>query len=356
VNSGKLSRRTVLKAGAGVAIGSLLGSTFAGRAFAEEKLSGELVHTASNAITQAVQDRVIYDPFCAKHGVTHVGVSLGANGQIPRLIAEQEDPTIELYMFGGGREEYAAHLGLLRPLTESDAIKAMPARTKGPDNMWVQTNIAVQGLMYKASKMDRPTSLDDLFKPEIIKHVAIPRLESSYGTTFAILLARHFGGGEANMDAAFEKLGELVDAGAPVPNSPGDIPPVMDRDDIWVMWYDFAFHNQLRSQGIDVQFTCVPNNVPASGQGATIVKNARNPRLAEACIDHMLDPAVQVQLFEELGWYPTNPEAVARLKPETTQGLPTPEEMAAWAVTFDNVLIQEEFGGWLERWDRQYVR
>jgi len=356
-SSSGISRRNVLIGGASsVAGGALLSGIPLQAAFGQSALSGELIHTASNAITQAIQDRVIYDPFCQEHGVTHTGVSLGASGQIPRMIAEKDDPVIDLYMFSGNREAYAAKLDLLRPIADSEAVRAMPERTKGPDNLWVQMNTSLEGFMYKASKMDRPTSFDDLFRPDIINHVAIPRLESSFGTSFAILLARHFGGGVTNMDPAFEKLGELVAAGAPVPNSPGDIPPVMDRDDIWIMWYNHAFAKQLRSQGIDVQFAALPNNVPSFGSTATIAKNSRNPQLAEACIDYMLRPDVQVQLFEELGWYPSNPEAVARLTPESLEGLPSAEELKAWAIDFDGAQIQEEFGGWLERWDRQYVR
>src|SRR5262249_30582977 len=151
--------------------------------------------------TQDLIQAAVFAPFDQATGARTTQVPMQSAAALARMRAETGNPQIDMFQFSGGQEVTAKEMGLTQPLTSVSRLAGIPAALKDADGHWVTWAVIAEGIVYRRDKIpEPPRSYRDFLKPEYRGHIAFPAITNGYGMDFLVMLARAFGGGEANIE------------------------------------------------------------------------------------------------------------------------------------------------------------
>jgi putative spermidine/putrescine transport system substrate-binding protein len=342
----RMSRRQVLSGLAASGTLPLLSS----RLSAAESFSGRsLVSSGFGGSTMDIIQKAVFDPFDKATGAKSTQVPMQSAAALARLKSEAGNPQIDMYQFSGGQEDAAKKEGLTQPLTSVAQLHAIPADMKDPDGHWVTWAVIGEGIVYRKDKIkEPPRSYKDFLKPEYKGHVAFPAITNGYGMDFLVMLARAFGGGEANIEPGFEAMRRLK--GETIFKAASDLPSLFGQGDIWIMPYDTGNAFKVQGSGLPVAFATPEEGSPAVNITAVVAKGAKNADVANAAIDYMLRPEAQVEIARHMRWTASNPNT--KLPDDLAAEVPNVSQLAK----LDRAVINEKRPEWTERWNREIAR
>lgn len=272
---------------------------------------------------------------------------------IGRLQASRSNPPFDVSLFDDGPLIGAIQDDLLEkfPMAQSRFAGDLAQEYLHPDGYAPAVSNSMIGIAYNPSRVDKPTSWNDLFSPEVAGSVGIVGPASTLGTTFLIELGRMFGGSETDVEPAFEALERLLPSVGAIGASPGALTTLMQQGEVDIAPNFFNNVTALKAQGMDVEFAVPKEGLILQRITLQLIKNARNREHALQLIDIMLDPKIQAQL-EAAPWnmVPTHPD------------VPLTGILSAYGDNVDDLLAQGRFldwsqfvdlrSGWVERFDR----
>ena len=154
------------------------------------------------------------DPFEQRTGARVTLVPSQSLEVIAKIKASPTSPPFDVILLDEGPHLQAAADGIVQRLDEKtvpNMAQVYPAYRKVTHGFGVPQAYSVVGLAYNTKRVKTPpTSWRDLFNPEFKGQVGTVNLNSSLGVAFLVMLAKLYGGGEANIEPGFAAYKALM--------------------------------------------------------------------------------------------------------------------------------------------------
>lgn len=333
---------------------SLLGAALGGAAAGALPWSPAMAQAAS--MTAAVYpggwDEALREVLAPRlrelHNVNVSFESLFAVDQITKARAARGNPPFDVFVLDPGPRVSGIELGLF----ESFDPTKLPSRGVLPggyaDAHGAAVAAQVVGIAYNPSKVPKPTSWRDLFKPEYASRLGLTGFQTTFGTISLIEMAKAFGGSETDVEPLFAELRKIRPQVAAVAQ-PAAMPGLFQQGQIDLMYTNTYTVTLLRSRGVNIAFA-----VPESGAAAFvttmhIAKGSKNIEQAYKYIDTMISTPVQSRLA-------LDPYYFVPVNTEVTPGADVPMRSISEITKFvshDWTKINPLRANWIARFNRE---
>ena len=255
----------------------------------------ETIETALNVVKQKVP------------ALTVQQVTGGTGSLMKRIQAEAKNPRGDV-LWSGGFGTLGAYRDLLEPYKSPD-LAAIPVEFRGPDNLWVGTNLHVMVLMVNERQLKglaAPKTWSDLMKPEWKGKFAITDPSKS-ATAYMLVygLLKQFG-----------KDGlEKIAANAVVTSSSGTTYKGVASGEYAVgLTIEYAAQEYVAGGQKEIKLVYPAEGSYLAPEGMFIVKGAKNMDAAKALYNGLLSKDVQEALLKKNFRRPTRTDiAVSKL-------------------------------------------
>ncbi|HRK19421.1 MAG TPA: ABC transporter substrate-binding protein [Hyphomicrobiaceae bacterium] len=302
----------------------------------------------------------IIPPFEAKHGVKVEYVAGNSTDTLAKLQAQKGNQVIDVIIVDDGPMYQAVDLGFCGTLADAAVYSDVYSVMKFQSNKAIGVGMVGTGIMYnkqifEENKWPAPTSWEDLKDPKFKKKLVIPPMNNTYGLHAVVMMARVRGGGEANIEPGFkafkDDIGPSVLAYEP---SPGKMTELFQSKQAVIGVWGSGRAKALGDQtGFPIEFIYPKEGGVALGVASCPIAGSKNDKEAQAFVQHLVSPEVQVILATGAGFGPTNQKV--SLKPEQTKGIPYGDQVKALKAV-DWSVINKAREEWNKRWTREIER
>ncbi|MGP1387275.1 MAG: ABC transporter substrate-binding protein [Thainema sp.] len=356
----RMSRRSVLGAGLFVGTSLLIKSCRSGGSSdpaAETPEVGEVVASTFPGSWEEAHRTILAEYFQTTTGNSVSLVPLLAVDQIAQLTAAPDSPPYDVVIMDEGPLRTAPIAEIIQPFPAdmSKTFGELLPQYQNAEEGWGPT-IAVQaiGLGYNTERITTPpTSWEDLWKPEYTGRVGLVSMQSTVGTAFMVQLARMRGGGEDNIDPAFEAIQELLPNVAAIAPNPGALSTLFQQGEVDIAPHYLNNVAPLAADGSPVDWAVPSEGAMLISPSMHVVKNPRSRELAVTYIDAAMSTEVQTKMASAPYYFvPTNrnvqiPGFVGERLGRTT------EEVVDRLIPLDWAKISENLPTWIERFNRE---
>lgn len=260
---------------------------------------------------QTVTEQV-YAPFEEKFNVDVVHtLNAGFAEALAKQRAELGNPTIDVFLTGGGFERIAVDEGLLEPFDYEKMPNLKDVYEGGiyKDSI-VANSVAGVGLVYHKDRVPRPpTSWYDLWDPAF-QPVAISDMSDTYGRALFTGINNLEGGTVDNAAPGWEKFAQLMTEKSPIINlTTDDTTNAIVARGAALSVAPNSRAIQLIKEGLPIGFVYPEEGGFAWGTYMGISKDTPNKDLAMEFINFWLDPQIQANWAVEVNYGPANVKA-----------------------------------------------
>jgi putative spermidine/putrescine transport system substrate-binding protein len=302
----------------------------------------------------------VLPPFAAKHNLRVEYVAGNSTDTLAKLQAQKGNQVIDAIILDDGPAYQAVELGFCGDLAPADVYKNVYSIMKFKSNKAIGVGMVGTGIMYNKKVFDEnkwaaPTSWEDLKDPKYRKKLVTPPLNNTYGLHAVVMMARIRGGGEKNIDPGFkafkDDIGPNVLAYEP---SPGKMTELFQSGQAVIGVWGSGRAKALADQtGFPIQFIYPKEGGLALGVAACPVAGSKNNAEAQAFVQHMVSPEIQLILATGAGFGPTN--QTVKLDEKQRQGLPYGDQVKS-LIAVDWDVINPARESWNRRWTREIER
>jgi len=286
----------------------------------------------------------ILDAFSAQTGIAAEFVHLSSGPAMARITAEANNPQADVWL-GAPSENHVVlkEQGLTIPYV-SDAMEKLDPSFKDPDGYWRSFYMnpmafAVNTEALKKAGATKPTSWQDLLKPEYKDLIQMPTPQSS-GTAYAVITTLVAIMGE---DEAFEymkKLNPIIQTYTSSGTGPSKGVAV-GQAAIGIQFTPAFF--EFIDQGYPLEVIFPTEGVGFEAPAVSIIKGAKNIESAKKLIDWLVSKDGQDVLSKaKTYFYPVIPEA------ELSKGMPAFSELKT--IVVDKQWAGENKKRLVDRW------
>ena len=292
--------------------------------------------------------------FEAETGATVELVLGGSSDRFARLIAEKDNPTMDVFYLSLPQVIVAKRDGLIKPLNPAGVPEYKNLYPQAVEAGAYGVAFLSVGIMVNTEFVkEMPTSWTDLWKPEYKGKVAPFVFPGSQGEAFLVMAARAFGGGEKNINPGFEAISKLKPFPA-ILSGVDETNLAFKQGDIWLAPQIHGLVNTYQAEGGKVKFVVPKEGAPLALNSAAVSVNSKNADLAEIFINLHLSQACQEAYAKELYYAPTNKTVV--LSKELAEAMPYGQEQVSKLLILDNDTLNEQRSAWADRWNREILR
>ncbi|RMC37273.1 ABC transporter substrate-binding protein [Paracoccus alkanivorans] len=307
---------------------------------------------------ETLMKELIIPRFEAENDVSITFVPGNSTENLARLQAQKSAQELDVVILDDGPMYQADALGFCAPLEQAPVYDDVYDIAKLGDNS-VGIGFVATGFTYNAEWFERegwepPKSWEDLKDPKYEQLLSIPPISNTYGLHTLVMMARLSGGGEDNIDPGFEVLADEVAPNVLVfePSS-GKMSELFQSEEIALSIWGSGRTKSLADTGFPAKFAYPEEGAVALMLASCPVVDSDVPDKAQAFVQYLLDPEIQVKIGDAMGAGPVN--TTSELPPELAETLPYGEKINDLvAVDWDkiNPLRQE----WTARWAREVER
>ncbi len=308
---------------------------------------------------KTMREQVI-PPFAAKHNLRVDFVAGNSTDTLAKLQAQKGNQVIDAIIVDDGPMYQAVELGFCNTLAPADVYKDVYSIMHFKSNKAIGIGMVGTGIMYNKKTFDEnkwaaPTSWEDLKDPKFKKKLVIPPMNNTYGLHAVVMMARVRGGGEGKIDpgfAAFKNdIGPNVLAYEP---SPGKMTELFQSGQAVIGVWGSGRAKALGDQtGFPIEFVYPKEGGLALGIAACPVAGSKNDKEAQAFMQYLVSPEVQMILAKGAGFGPTNQKVTLAL--DQQKGLPYGDQVKSLK-TVDWDQINKVRDEWNKRWTREIER
>ncbi len=278
---------------------------------------------------------------------------------LAKLQAQKGNQQIDVIIVDDGPAYQAVSLGFCGTLADAPIYADVAPVMKFKSNKAVGLGMVATGLFFNRKAFDEnkwpaPTSWADLKDPKYRKKLVIPPINNTYGLHTLIAFAELGGGGESKIEPGFKTIKDAINANVlAYEPSPAKMTELFQSGQAVIGVWGSGRVKAFADTGFPAEFVYPKEGGYALGIAACPVEGSKNAAEANAFIQYMLTPAVQVAMAVGGGSGPANTKVT--LTPDQQRGLPYGEQVKAlkaidWDVANDK---REE---WTRRWNREIER
>jgi putative spermidine/putrescine transport system substrate-binding protein len=355
-----IQRRQLVKAGAAVLAAGTMGFPAIHARAQSRRLAGKTLRilTWSDDTGLAVL-RDIAQTFEEQTGCKVIADRTGGTGDmVAKLKAGGARAQYDvMHMAGVGAVSLAAAGLLEKPdLNQLPNLKDVdPRHATGADGFGIGYLLWTGGMIYNTRTFKAPpTSYEEMWNPKYAKRVFLPPATWTDALDTIVAAAKTTGGSAINPEGGFKKLAELRDRVLTFGENPTQIAELFRSNslDIGGVYAPAFFTKELKdpNSGLgatynlkegffaDLMYTVIPKAHPGESE------------VANAYINHSLDPVVQGRLAEDVLNGPVNHKAVLSADARKSPFIIKPEQMGSAAVIHDKAVIASVRESWIKRY------
>ena len=309
--------------------------------------------------TEKVFKEKLIPAFEAKNGAKVVYIAGNSTDTLAKLQAQKGKQEFNVVLLDDGPMYQAIQFGFCDKMAAAPVYKDLYPIAKMGDNAVgvgiVSTGIAYNTEAFKKAGLTPPDSWEALTDKRYRQKIAIPPISNTYGLQTLLTFAKLRKGGDQNIEPGFtamtKEVGPNVLAWEP---SPGKMTELFQNGDILMAVWGSGRVQALRDTGFPVQFVVPKEGAPALLTAACAVAQNTQPALAQAFVQYLLTPEVQLLLADTQGWGPANSKAV--LPPIVAVKVPYGKEQIDKLLPTNWTLVNEKRAEWTNRWNRTVER
>jgi putative spermidine/putrescine transport system substrate-binding protein len=268
----------------------------------------QIVVSTWGGVTEDGLRKIVSPVFESKYNATVAYDIGGAAARYNKLLAEGANPQINIMFNVEDILVDAAGRGLLAKFNPANVPNAAHLYTwatpKSLEGYGAAYSVLAYGLLV-GHKIDKPvTSWRDLWRPEFRGKLAIAAPSHSMMPQLLIVASELHGGGQNNIEPGLKALAEL----RPVKQSFfwTDYAALVKTGDV-ILATEFDYYALfMQQEGYGVSWVMPVEKGLGSLEYAALVKGAPNRDLAEAYLNLLLDPDVQLKMAQQTFNPPTN--------------------------------------------------
>jgi len=326
-----------------------------------EAQTNELVVAAWGGKFKEGWDKSLIPNFEKKYGATIVwSVGQNSGGTLAKILAQKDNPQIDVALLDVGPHSQAVKLGLVEKLDLSRLPNSKDLYDVAfePDNYGIDFAISGTGLIYNAQifaeqKWAPLESWLDLFRPELKGRIAIHSVRSSSGVDFLLALSRMGGGSEQNVDPGFAKIKELKPSLMTIVISGNELAPLLQQGAVVASTLSIDDYTTIAAKGVPVKFVWPKEGTTGFNETATIIKGRprESQELAYKFVDLLLSKEEQEANARNIGFGPVNKKA--ELPPDIAEKVVYGAETLKRLRPTNWQLVNENRAGWIDRWNKE---
>lgn len=225
---------------------------------------------------------------------------------------------------------------------------------RNPGDIGIITLVGPLGIAYRTDLVSKvPKRWKDLWDPAYKGKLGIYSIANSATPMFLMLVAKIFSGNDKNLDAAFQKVKELL----PVRFSDfsGDMEILLTRGEVHIGILDSPAAARLKRQGVPIEWVFPLEGVFMFEQDTNVTEFAKNKELAFKFVNYFLSLPVQTKWAEKFWW--TTGNRKVKVSGELAQEIPVHTQaqirsILRWDWDWVNAGARERM---IERWNREIV-
>jgi putative spermidine/putrescine transport system substrate-binding protein len=292
-----------------------------------------------------------------KTGVVISSQPLLAFEQIARVKASPDAPPFDVLMLDDGQNAIALAEDLVQPFPVDNSPNSQDVNPAFLSDQGLAPIFYAQGIVlaYNTERVQTPpTSWEVMLDPNLDAQLGLVSLNSILGTSFMVELAKVRGGGEDNIEPAFEAVTEMLPRVNGVAANPGALLTLFQQGEVDVapMWHNDVL--TLAERGVPVAIAKLDSGIAAARYSLNIVKNpAAGLERAVAYVDAMLSPEAQAKVVGAPYFYiPAN--TTVEIPPQLMEalGIQSIDDFLAMAHNLDWPTINPQRAEWIERFNQ----
>ena len=278
---------------------------------------------------------------------------------LAKLQAQKGNQQIDVIIVDDGPAYQAVSLGFCGTLTDAPIYADVAPVMKFKSNKAIGLGMVATGLFYnkkafEENKWPAPASWADLKDPKYRKKLVIPPINNTYGLHTLIAFAQLGGGGESKIEPGFKTIKDEINANVlAYEPSPAKMTELFQNGQAVIGVWGSGRVKAFADTGFPAEFVYPKEGGYALGIAGCPVEGSKNAAEANAFLQYMLTPAVQVIMAVGGGSGPANTKVT--LTAEQQKGLPYGEQVKALkAVDWD--VANDKREEWTRRWNREIER
>lgn len=307
---------------------------------------------------ETLMKELIIPEFEKTHDVSIAFVPGNSTENLARLQAQKSAQELDVVILDDGPMYQADALGFCAPLEDAPVLADIYDLAKlGPNSIgigFVATGFTYNTAWFEKEGWEPPQSWEDLKDPKYSQILSIPPISNTYGLHTLIMMARLAGGGESDIDKGFEIMADEVAPNVLVfePSS-GKMSELFQSEEIALSIWGSGRTKSLMDTGFTAEFAYPKEGAVALMIAACPVVDSDVAEEAQAFVQYLLDPEIQVRLADAMGAGPVN--TTAELPPELAESLPYGEKIND-LVAVDWDVINPARQEWTSRFAREVER
>lgn len=307
---------------------------------------------------ETLMKQLIIPEFEKTHDVKIAYVPGNSTENLARLQAQKSAQELDVVILDDGPMYQADALDFCAPMAAAPVLDDVYDLAKiGPNSVgigFVATGFAYNTEWFAKEGWEPPKSWEDLKDPKYDQILSIPPISNTYGLHALVMLARNAGGGEKDIDPGFATMAKDVAPNVLVfePSS-GKMSELFQNQEIALSIWGSGRVKSLADTGFPAKFAYPEDGAVALMLAACPVVDSNVPADAQAFIDYLLDPEIQVKIADAMGAGPVNVKS--ELPAELAASLPYGDKINS-LVTVDWDVINPLRQEWTDRWAREVER
>ncbi len=234
----------------------------------------------------------------AAGATTNLVASLAVD-TVSKIVAARANPPYDVVILDEGPYLAALQHDIFEkiPTEKLPNLKDIPKKFIDSRGFGCFVSGQIIGIAYNNEKIKKPpTSWNDLLKPEYKGRVGLSSMGSTLVSAWMVEMAKLNGGGEENMEPAFQFVKKMLPNLGAVATSPGALATLFQQGQIDISVHYNNNVGDIAAKGVPIALARPDTGYLLIQSTMHVVKNTKNPDLAAAYINAAISPDVQQKM------------------------------------------------------------
>ncbi|MFN0301091.1 MAG: extracellular solute-binding protein [Burkholderiales bacterium] len=234
----------------------------------------------------------------AAGATTNLVASLAVD-TVSKIVAARANPPYDVVILDEGPYLAALQHDIFEkiPTEKLPNLKDIPKKFIDSRGFGCFVSGQIIGIAYNNEKIKKPpTSWNDLLKPEYKGRVRLSSMGSTLVSAWMVEMAKLNGGGEENMEPAFQFVKKMLPNLGAVATSPGALATLFQQGQIDISVHYNNNVGDIAAKGVPIALARPDTGYLLIQSTMHVVKNTKNPDLAAAYINAAISPDVQQKM------------------------------------------------------------